>query len=124
MALLVHDQEETFRPLQQTLRNLGIRTQPVHSCWEAWTALREPCSSRVILTATTLADGTWADVLDLASTRCNAIPVIVVSRFVDIGLYLKALESGASDFIVSPISPSDLAYVVGTAVAKGRPASA
>ena len=56
--------------------------------------------------------------------RGRAIPVIVVSRFVDIDLYLKALESGASDFIVPPFSAADVAYVVRTAIAKTRAAFA
>ncbi len=124
LALLVHDQEEAFRTLERTLDNLGIRTQRAHTCSEARAALREPRSSRLILTATTLADGTWADMLNLASLHGRAIPVIVVSRVVDIDLYLTTLESGASDFIVPPFSAADLAYVVDTAIAKSRAASA
>ncbi len=125
LVLLVHDQEEDFRTLERTLNDLGIRSQRAHTCSEARAALREPCSSRLILTATTLADGTWADVLNLASMHGRAIPLIVVSRFVDIGLYLTTLESGASDFIVPPFSSADLAYVVHAAIAKkSRVASA
>jgi DNA-binding NtrC family response regulator len=124
LVLLVHDQEEDFRTLERTLNNLGIRTQRVHTCSEAGAALREPRSSRLILTATTLADGTWADVLILASLPGKAIPVIVVSRVVDVDLYLRTLESGASDFIVPPFSAADLGYLVHTAIAKSRAASA
>src|SRR2546422_4189170 len=93
LVLLVDDEEGKFRTLQQTLHNLGIPTQRVHTCSEARAALREPRSPRLILAATALADGTWADVLNLAGMHGRAIPVIVVSRFVDIDLYLKALES-------------------------------
>ena len=106
------------------LNDLGIRTQRVHTCSEAGAALREPSSSRLILTATTLADGTWTDVLILASVPGKAIPVIVVSPVVDIDLYLRTLESGASDFIVPPFSAADLAYVVDTTIARSRAASA
>ncbi|HEV2495081.1 MAG TPA: response regulator [Terriglobia bacterium] len=118
LVLLVDDKEGEFRTLEQTLHSAGIRTQRVHTCSEARAALREPRPSRLILTATALADGTWADVLNLASMHGRAVPVIVVSRFVDVGLYLKTLESGASDFIVPPFSADDLAYLVHTAIAK------
>jgi FixJ family two-component response regulator len=43
---------------------------------------------------------------------------------VDIDLYLTTLESGVCDFIVPPFSAADLAYLVGTAIAKSRAASA
>ena len=113
-VLLVHDQEEPFHALEQILLSQGIRTEHAHTCSEAGSALRGPCSARVVLTDTSLSDGTWADVLDLAS----AVPVVVVSRLVDIELYLNALERGAADFIVPPVSPDDLAYVIGTAIRK------
>ena len=113
-ALLVHDQEEPFRALEQALLNQGVRTRHAHTCAEASTALRGLRSPRLVLTDAALADGTWADVLNLASW--GAVPVIVVSRLVDIDLYLRTLESGASDFIVPPLSPAELAHVVKTAI--------
>jgi DNA-binding response OmpR family regulator len=42
--------------------------------------------------------------------------VILVSRLVDDGLYISALESGALDFVVPPFNPSDVAYVIGNAL--------
>ena len=113
-VLLVHDQEEPFNALEQILRSQGIRTEHARTCSGAGVALRGPCSARVVLTDTSLTDGTWADVLDLA----GAAPVVVVSRLVDIDLYLNVLEKGAADFISPPVSPDDLAYVIKTAIGK------
>ena len=115
-ALLVHDQEELFRALEQALLNQGVQTQHAHTCAEVSAALRGPRSPRLVLTDAALADGTWADVLNLASWR--GVPVIVVSRLVDIDLYLRTLESGASDFIVPPLSPAELAHVVKTTIGR------
>jgi len=120
-VLLVHDQEEPFQALEQSLHNGGIRTQHAHTCSEAGGALGAPRSPRLVLTDTALADGTWADVLNLASRDGGAIPVIVVSRLVDIQLYLKTLESGAADFIVPPISSGDLAHVLKAAMGRRAP---
>ncbi len=115
-ALLVHEQEEPFRALDEALLNQGILTQHAQTCAEASAALRGPRSPRLVLTDAALADGTWADVLNLASLE--AVPVIVVSRLVDIDLYITTLESGASDFIVPPLSPAGLAHVVNTAIGR------
>jgi FixJ family two-component response regulator len=49
------------------------------------------------------------------------VPVIVVSPFVDVDLYLDSMESGASDFIVPPFLCTDVAYVVMTAISDGLP---
>jgi len=57
----------------------------------------------------------------LPTAASAALPV---SRVVDIDLYLTTLESGASDFIVPPFSAADLAYLLDTAIRKGRAASA
>ena len=113
-VLLVHDPKEPFYALQQILLSQGIRTEHARTCSEAGVALRGPCSARVVLTDTSLTDGTWADVLDLA----GAVPVVVVSRLVDIDLYLNVLEKGAADFISPPVSSDDLAYVIKTAIGK------
>ena len=113
-VLLVHDHKEPLHALEQILLSQGIRTEHARTCSEAGVALRGPCSARVVLTDTSLTDGTWADVLDLA----GAVPVVVVSRLVDIDLYLKVLDTGAADFIVPPVSPDDLAYVIKTAIGK------
>jgi DNA-binding NtrC family response regulator len=113
-VLLVHDQEEPFHALEQILLSQGIRTEHARTCSEAGSALRGPCSARVVLTDTSLSDGTWADVLDLASV----VPVVVVSRLVDIDLYLNVLESGAADFISPPVSSDDLAYVIKTSIGR------
>jgi DNA-binding NtrC family response regulator len=117
-ALLVLDQEESFQALEQALLNQGVQTQHAHTCSEASAALRGPRSPRLVLTDPALADGTWADVLNLASAKRGAVPIIVVSRLVDIDLYLRRLESSASDFfvIVPPLSPAELTHVVKTAM--------
>ena len=118
-ALLMDDQEEPFGALEQTLLNQGIQTQHAHTCSEASAAVRGLHSLRLVMTGAALADGTWADVLNLASANRGAVPVIVVSRLVDIDRYLTTLESGASDFIVPPLSPDDLAHVVKMATGRG-----
>ena len=66
-VLLVHDQEDPIQSLEQTLRSQGIKTEHAPTCSEASAALRGPRSPGLVLTDTSLKDGTWVNVLDLAS---------------------------------------------------------
>ncbi len=111
-ALLVHQEEGPLTELKFVLEGQGIETSRVRTCAEAEAALTRPEPPLLIFTDAVLADGTWADVLKLAEKEPLAQSVIVVSRHVDIPLYLDALESGASDFIVPPFRVAEVAYVV------------
>jgi FixJ family two-component response regulator len=51
------------------------------------------------------------------ATRAPApVNVIVVSEVVDIAFYLEAIQVGAFDFIVPPLSGAEFAHLVGSAV--------
>jgi|SRR5579875_3496593 len=109
-ALLVHDEERPVAELKPLLESQGIETLQARSCAEAEAALACPEPPVLVFTDKVLTDGTWADVQSLA--ECAAVPVIVVSRFVDLPFYLEVLESGASDYMVPPFHKDDVAYVV------------
>jgi FixJ family two-component response regulator len=70
----------------------------------------------LVLAAARLPDGSWEDLVLMAAKAPAPINVIVVSEVVDIAFYLEALQVGAFDFIVPPMSFADFAYVVGSAV--------
>jgi len=109
---LVHDEEGPLTQLKFVLERQGIETSRVRTCAEAEAALTYAQPPLLIFTDTVLTDGTWANIAALAEKGHLALSVIVVSRHVDICLYLDALESGASDFIVPPFGDADVAYVV------------
>jgi DNA-binding NtrC family response regulator len=117
-VLLVYHVEDPVRNVEQSLLDQGMRTLRVRNCAEARAALREPPPPAVLFTDAVLADGTWADVLKAASAVPRNIPVIVVSRVIDIPLYLDVLESGAYDFIVPPLASAELAHIVHGALLK------
>ena len=54
--------------------------------------------------------------MKLAAAGGRQVPVIVVSRVVEINLYIDALEKGASDFIVPPFYHQDISHVLKCAV--------
>jgi FixJ family two-component response regulator len=70
----------------------------------------------LVFTEAKLPDGTWADVVKQALGARKPVKVIVVSRLADVSLYMDTMDGGAFDFIVPPLSPSELTHVVKCAV--------
>jgi len=111
-VLLVHDYEYPLADLRPPLSRLGFRGQRARSCREARYFLGAPRPPALVFTDTDLPDGGWTDTVAFAGRALPPVPVIVVSRTVDIGLYLDAMEGGAAEFMVPPFREIDLSYVV------------
>jgi DNA-binding NtrC family response regulator len=115
-VLLVHNEPESFRGLEEMLHEQEIRTWRAHDCAEARTMLRDGGPVDLVLTDTALPDGTWKDAIRLVRKTSKDTPVIVMSRVVSMQLYLDTQDGGAADFIVPPMAPRDLAYTLSSAV--------
>jgi len=86
--------------LEKIFLSHGIRLRRSRNCFEARAVLREPGSPSVVMTDVALPDGDWTDVLRAASIVPARTSVIVVSRLLDIRLYLDVLDGGEHDFMV------------------------
>jgi len=51
-------------------------------------------------------------VLKRAAEINRSLPVLVVARFLDMGCYLEAMQLGAVDYLVEPLSVSELGRVL------------
>lgn len=111
-VLLVSAGGGTHTALRNVLDNTGASIRFARSCAEARKMLEDLKNPAVLFADTDLPDGTWMDVLALAKRARQCLPVVVVSRVVDINLYITALESGASDFIVPPFYHQDISHVL------------
>ena len=118
-ALLVAKQDEPSVALSKLLEDQGLKPCLVRSVSQAGAVLRQRSLPAAVFSATTLDDGTWADIVFLAAKASKPVPVIVVSRDANIKLYISALENGAADFIVPPFSVPEIAYVLRCAMAGG-----
>jgi DNA-binding NtrC family response regulator len=114
--LLVNGPASSLESLDQNLRRKGIQTRRALSCAQARAALQHPDLPGLILTDTSLTDGAWTDILSVARQAARPVPVIVVSRRVDVPLYLETIDHGAADLIVPPLSADELAYLVRSAI--------
>jgi len=119
-VLLVHNEADAFRGLEETLHEQEIRTFHAHDCAEARALLKDRVVD-LILTDAALPDGTWKDSISLVRNLAKGTPVIVLSRIVSMRLYLDTQDGGAADFIVPPISPRELAHVLAMAMDRPRP---
>jgi DNA-binding NtrC family response regulator len=117
-ALMIYDEPEPSGGLKQVLHRMGMELHHVRTFREASLLLKQSNAVELIFTDTNLPDGTWEDILHLAQRNSSFLPVIVVSRVVDIDLYLKTLEGGAFDFVTPPFLTYDLANVTGSAMYK------
>jgi len=115
-ALLVHERPEPMAFIRRALESQSIETQSVRSCREAHQTLWGRQPPHLVLTDARLPDGSWEDVVLFAAKAPEPVNVIVVSDVVDITIYLEAIQCGAFDFIVPPMTLPDFTYVVRLAV--------
>ena len=111
-ALLVQARHEPLDALRLALEEQSIDILMARNCAEAALALWSECPPPLVFTGIHLADGNWADILTLAAKASAPVNVIVVAPFADVGFYVQAIERGAFDFIVPPLSDPELQHVV------------
>jgi DNA-binding NtrC family response regulator len=111
-ALLVQARHDPLDALRMALEEQSIDISTAKNCGEAALALWSECPPHLVFTEIQLADGNWADVLTLAAKASAPVNVIVVAPFVDVSFYVQAIERGAFDFIVPPLSDPELLHVV------------
>lgn len=109
---LVSNGDALMTALNRALAPCPLEVRLLRSCQEACVELGSSTTAEVIFTDVQLPDGDWRQLLSLARERATRVEVIVVSRFVDIDLYLDTLEAGAFDFVVPPFRTEELGYVV------------
>ena len=115
-ALLVQSRSDPLGTLRSALEEQSIDLRIASNCAEAALVLWSHTPPHIVFTDVQLADGNWADVLTLAAKASAPVNVIVVARCVDVPFYVQAIERGAFDFIVPPLSEPELLHVVRVAV--------
>ena len=115
-AVLLHQAAESQRLLKQALEGRSIKVNWLQNYREALPLLRAADPPHLVFTEALLPVGTWTDVVKLALEALKPVKVIVVSRLVDISLYVQTMGSGAFDFIVPPMASEELAHALSCAV--------
>jgi len=115
VALVRNDRSTHTYGLQNQLMAQAAVVRVTERCSDLASQLSAANPPDLILTDLDLPDGTWEDILQLAQKAPVPVNVIVVSRLVDIRLYIEALEKGAFDFITPPFEAFELSHVLRTA---------
>lgn len=102
--------------LRKVLNEAGMHVRLAASCAEALEVMMGLTPPSIVFSDATLPDGTWADILAFAGGGSSRIPVIVVSRVVDVNLYINTIEQGAADFVVPPFCRQDISHVMSCAM--------
>ena len=116
-VLLIYRDDRVFDGLSRVLESLGLEA----NCEELACSLQDGGTFLTVFTEATPPHGGYRDVCRIASQTPKPLPVIVVSPFVDLDLYLESMEKGASDFIVPPFLCTDIAHVLMTAISDPLP---
>ncbi|HEV2423820.1 MAG TPA: response regulator [Terriglobia bacterium] len=123
-VLLVHNEPDAFRGLEETLREQQVLTFHAHDCAEARALLKDKSNDKhidLVLTDAVLPGGTWRDAIRLVGRIAAGTPVVVMSRIENMRLYLDTQDGGAADFIVPPLTGRELGYVLNLAVDRAAP---
>ena len=110
-ALVVTSHPAEIASLVTGLERLAVTVKLAGSVAEANSLLSSPEPPELIWSEVTLPDGSWRDLLARTQSSSHPANVIVVSRQADVGLYVETINQGAFDFVVTPITLADLAYV-------------
>jgi len=111
-ALLLHELGESLDALKSALEAQSVNVCCLQSLQEALPLLAGPNPPYLIFTQPDLPDGTWSDVVRLATKASKPVNVIVVARPANAGLYLQAITGGAFDFIVAPLTGYQFTHVL------------
>jgi len=115
-TLLLHEAGDCLDALKMALEGQSMRVCCLKECQEALPLLTGPNPPHLVFTQPNLPDGTWAEVVSLASKATKPVNVIVVGRLGNVGLYLQTITGGAFDFIVPPLTGYELTHVVRCAI--------
>src|SRR5438105_5069077 len=113
--LIVEDDDNLRQVMQIQLSRDGYHTTSVPDVGQAICVL-EKTPQDLIITDLNLPDSSGIELLKKAHGEFPETAVIVMTAFGTIETAVEAMRSGAYDFIVKPIHPSELRILVGRAL--------
>ncbi len=124
IRILIVDDDVTFALMLATwLGKKGYETATAASLEAARRRLAEaPCD--LVLTDMRLPDGDGTDLLEWIARRADAVPVIVMTGYAEIGNAVRSMKLGAKDYVSKPVNPEELLQKIREATERAKPSAA
>ncbi|HEX5055340.1 MAG TPA: sigma-54 dependent transcriptional regulator [Gammaproteobacteria bacterium] len=114
-VLIVDDEPDICELLEITLSRMGLETRAAQSIAQAHKLLAEH-SFNLCLTDMRLPDGNGLDLIDYIQKSNPGMPVAVITAHGNMEAAIRAMKSGAFDFVSKPIDLKNLRQLVGSAL--------
>lgn len=114
-VLVVHDDPAELRHCCGILEGYGCEIQACGSYQEALLCLEEGIFDFVLVSQGT-PNFEGRCVLERTQEIDRNLPVLVVAHFLDMACYLESMQLGAVDYLVEPLTGSEIGRVFGTHV--------
>ncbi|MCH7548386.1 MAG: response regulator, partial [Candidatus Krumholzibacteriota bacterium] len=111
--LLVDDDPTVLEILSESLSRKGYRVSTASSGTQALNAA-DTCSPELVILDAKLPDMHGLQVMHQLREDHNDVPVLFLSADGSVDLRLQALDSGAQDYLVKPVSLKELNYKIDT----------
>ena len=115
-VLIVDDEPDICELIEITLMRMGLATQSAHNLTDA-RLLLETESFDLCLTDMRLPDGNGIELVEHIAANFPAVPVAVITAHGNMEAAVKALKSGAFDFVSKPVDIQVLRRLVSSATA-------
>lgn len=115
--LLVEDDTTFSQLLENFLKKHGHQVAPRYNVAQGIRALKEDAYELMLLDYR-LPDGNGLEVLEAAKEKGKPLPAIIMTSFNDVRTAVKAIRSGARDYITKPVNPDELLLIVKEALSK------
>jgi two-component system response regulator PilR (NtrC family) len=113
--LIIDDEPDICELLEITLNRMGLETHSAQSAAQAQKLLAEH-TFNLCLTDMRLPDGSGLDLVDLIQRKYPGIPIAVITAHGNMETAIRALKSGAFDFISKPVDLKNLRQLVSSAL--------
>ena len=116
--LFISPSSEDAERIARMIQPLGLVLIHAKSLKDASARLRDR-KFNLVLTAATLPDGDWLDVLESAQRKSPPLQVIVTDPLADARLWAEALNRGAYDLLVQPFYEPEVQRILSHACLRG-----
>jgi FixJ family two-component response regulator len=119
IVFVVDDDRDVREGLQNLLESVGLKSEAFPST-EAFLAAKRPDQASCLILDVRLPGRSGLEFQRELATHQLNIPIIFISGYADIPMTVKAMRSGALEFLTKPLREQDLLDAVRTALDRDR----